>query len=452
MPSIPNRPNPFYFQKDRIRPHVFLNLLLTVTLAAIAITPILSRNFSYIGNLVIFSLWLVSAFIVNGAKIRLSSNNKVAVWWLVYIGWLLFMFLIGHSNVSMNFLLIRIPIYFIPIMTLFIVKKYNYKELLYLGKGLFIIVAINVISNIIIGIQNPTIFSELNGLDAGIVDKTTNTGDTLFVAICLFTMAICWIIFQNTHRSLYNFFSVVLFVLMGYYLLILNTRSTALIILLIMVVLFMVMPEPKSKHKRLNTIFIIIVVLLFLTFALVPTLDALVNLFSSSQRMSDRLNDILELTQSGNIDYIEDGSLAQRYILSMTSLSTFTSSIPRFLIGIGEDIHGYNFYDLLKCGVGGHSEFFDCLAKYGIVGGYLVIKVLSSTMKYIYGLTVSTKIKSNLKVVMITFIIYSFLNTSFLGGVFYVLFMLLPIVILLIDTENKKHIENNNEQFIIQGL
>lgn len=442
MLSISSCPIHFVDQKDRIRPTIFVNLLLTSALAAIAITPILSRNFSYIGNLVIFVFWIFSALSMKCAKNRLNSYKKVYFWWLVYIFWQLFLCFIGHSNVSINFLLIRIPIYCIPIMTLLILRNYNYKELLLLVRGIFVIISINVISNIILGINDPTIFYVLNGLDAGVADKTTNAGSTLFVAVCLFTMAICWIIFKNTQRRTNKVLSIVFIVSIGYYLLFLNTRFTASMLLLIMVLLFIVLNKYKSNHKRLNTFALLIVVLLFLTFALVPTLDAIANFFSSSERMSDRLNDVMELAQGGDIDNMEDGSLAQRYILSMTSLNTFTSSISNFLIGIGEDNHGYNLYDLLKCGVGGHSEFFDYLAKYGAVGGFLVIKVLSSTMKFIHSLTNSSNIKNNLKVVMITFIIYSFLNTSFLSGIFYVIFMVLPIVILLIDNKQKILVQN----------
>lgn len=414
--------------KRKVRSSVVPNLVLTILLATVAITPYLSRNASYILNLIIWFFWCISSLTLPGKQVY-KIENKVFKWWVIYMVWILTMCIIGHSNVSINFILIRLPIYTVPIMMSVVLTKYNRNEKRVLWRTILLVFSCNLAHNILLGIFNPDAFISLDGINPTKEDNATNAGGTAFVVICLFVSAILWVFIRTSVKKTL-FYSLLLLASL-IYILFINSRTTILLTLVVLVVGFVIATRPNLNKWRLILGLAVFTLLAFFFF--VPLLQWLIDVFADSQRMTERLSDLLTVSEGTNPEDLENGSLAQRYLLWTTSINTFLSDARNFLIGVGEDNHGYDFFSLIKSGVGAHSEFFDLAAKYGLIGIVIVYKALCSTFVKILSTTDDLQVKNMSVAIMIAFLLYSFVNTTFVAGIFYIMFIFFPLSLMLSD-------------------
>ena len=91
--------------------------------------------------------------------------------------------------------------------------------------------------------------------------------------------------------------------------------------------------------------------------------------YTGYNRFTDRLNEIGMLIFKGD-GLVKEFSGSARIRLYLVSLDTWRSSVKHFFFGVGyPDLNIRDNFSL----VGGHSDFIDSLAKYGIVGEVLLI-------------------------------------------------------------------------------
>ncbi len=435
---LQNNPNTVHTH-NKVRYFVSLNIFFTVVLSALAITPYLSRNVSPVINFLFFVLWVVTALISNGLKLKIDLNNKVVLWTVVWYIWQILMRFIGNSNIAWNNYIHRITLYAIPLIMIFVIYKYNNKEKSILGKAVFLIIAFNIISNIVLWIKNPNVFQNLNYVIEGAENRLTNAGSTSFVGICMFFSAICLIIFINTKRMWYKLASIFGTCISLFFMLRINPRAIASFILIAMT-LGILLVSHGVWNKKSIIIYICILLLLtpMLIFLMIPLLEWGKSLFTSPE-IQKKIEDVINVLKGTSLEsFGNDSSLQARFLLSKASLTTFTSSISNFVFGVGENVHGDTVQELIAFGVGGHSELIDSLAEYGLIGGLIIYKFISAIIKYVSSLASSSKIKRQLIVVMTAFIIYSILNNSFFWDMFYVLMVLLPVVVVLLNSKMDK--------------
>lgn len=106
-----------------------------------------------------------------------------------------------------------------------------------------------------------------------------------------------------------------------------------------------------------------------------------------------------------------------RFNLYFSSLRVFKNN---FLYGIGYEF-GYNTEKMLGVGLGSHSEWFDLLATYGLLGSIMLFTFLF------------TKFKENSETMIIKlggliFLILGFLNPNDSFTIYLVVFLLLPLL------------------------
>ena len=413
-----------------------LNFCITIILATIAFTPFLNRNVPEMANLVLLALWSFTA-ILGGFRF----DNKVSKWWLLFLLYQAITVIIGHSNVSINTVIARAPIYCTPILITYVVNNYSFKSRRNMQSILFLVLLYNIISNVIIGFQNPEIFNTLNIVDKNDADLLTNAGSTSFVAICLFTIPLYWLYYKYESRRLYKAIAIVLLVASTYFMVFVNSRATALLLLIIIVFGFIVpIKHTNIKHNKRKRPLLLILVLVAMYYGAIPLLELLASFFSNMDgmagRLSTRMLDIIQFIKlRGDIGSMEDGSFMKRILLWQTSLSTFTDNILNFLFGIGEDTHLYDYYSLLNCGVGCHSTILDCLAQYGVIGGFFIFKCFTSSFSFIKKQISNVIIKRRLEIVYIVFVIYSTLNVSLANDILFVFLFLFPLTFSCIKNE-----------------
>ena len=427
-----------------MRSSIAFNFSITLVLAVISISPFFYRNISDYVLLLSFLIWFVSAVSSKSIKLRITKKNIFCLWWIGYLMWQFLMTIIGHSESSPNLIIVRSPIFCIPIIMSIILASYNVKEVKLLVRFLFIIVSFNVITNVIIGIQNPDIFQTLNLIDKSDADYHTNAGSTSFVGVCMFFIPVCLFCRKNVRNIVDRFLLLIMIVLSLWFVVVINARGTAFFMLtLLLLGYFFVNREVKKNRSKAYYISFICIFGLLTTLVLIPSLQFLSEVFSESEgmaaRMSTRFNDIISLVEGGgDIDTMNEGSFFKRILLWQASITTFLANIPNFLFGIGEDIHEADMYSLIKAGVGGHSEFFDCAAEYGFVGIIFMYKMVSSIFSYMKNLSTDRIIRGQVIVVEIVFVLYSFMNNSLLSDQLFIIFFVMPLVLYLIENDTAR--------------
>ncbi len=413
---------------------VSVNMCFTVLLVAVALTPYLNRNLSEISKVVLLAAWFTSASL-SGFRF----NPDILKWWLIWILYQSFTMLIGHSTLSINAEISRLPTYCIPIMMTYIIRGYGHAKLNRLLYISMIILLYNIVSNVIIGFRHPEIFETLNVVDKNDRDLFTNAGSTSFVSICLFSIPTSLLLFKKIKSKVGKMLCLSNGLLAFLFMVFINSRATALILLIIMVV-WLILPvrsHGKSTTNARKNIWIYIGVGIAIYLGTIPMLEFIAQFFMDMNgmagRLSTRMLDIVQFIQvGGNIDSMGDGSFAKRLLLWLTSWNTFTASPLNFFVGIGEDVHLYDYYSLLQCGVGSHSTILDCLAQYGIIGGFLLFNCFKSSFSYILNLCESYELRARINTVFIIFALYSLLNNSLTMDLFFVVFLMIPLAIIQI--------------------
>lgn len=417
-----------------IRSSVIINLLLLSAMLLIDITPYLERNLHPIFQIVIFVLWFISS---RGLPVKFGSTypKEIIKWWSIYSIWVILMCLIRHSNISPTHYIATLYFYFIPYMMVVVFKSYNLREMELLWKIFFVIFIINLLQNYFIGINNPDVF-RLRESFAKTANFTTNAGGTVFVAASIFIAPVLWTIRQNSLNRKMKGAMLLGIALIFIYVSVINNRATASIVLLLEMVVLLLLRFIVRKGKSLVAIVWLILTLSTIAFLFSGTiLQTAIDIFGGNERFLKRLTDIMMVSEGVSLEDIEEGSLAARYLLWLTSINTFFSSIPHFLFGVGIDEHEGDIMSLIKYGVGCHSEFFDLGAKFGIIGVFLIYKFLKETISFTLGLTNSEKQKSIVMVFWGGFVFYSFVNLTFAAPVFYVLFIFLPFSLVLVNNK-----------------
>lgn len=413
-----------------------LNFWITILLATIAFTPFLNRNVSEIAKVLILALWCCTAF--TGG---FHFNNKVSKWWLLFLFYQAITVIVGHSNMSINTIVSRTTIYSIPIMVTHVVNNYSIRSQRNMQRILLIVLLYNVISNVIIGIRNPDIYNTLNVVDKHDSDLLTNAGSTSFVSICLFTIPLCWILVKYGAGRWFKIICAVLLVASAYFMVFVNSRATALLLLIIIVFGYIIpikLTEDRHNTSRKYLLLILILIAIYLGF--IPFLELLAKLFANMDgmagRLSTRMLDIIQFIQLGaDVNSMGDGSFLKRILLWQTSWNTFIENMANCVFGIGEDVHLWDYYSLLSSGVGSHSTILDCLAQYGIIGGFFLYKCFTSSFNFIKHQINIVVLEKRFELVIGVFVIYSILNISLTSDLLFMLLFLYPLTFSCIKNE-----------------
>ena len=421
---------PILKKKEGLRFLICINIVAAAVLIGFQMTPLLERTTSNYVILPIWGFWAVTTIFVPHANIRIFSYRYL-IWWLVYTAWVFLMFAIGHSNEPMTKLVAQLPFYSIPIMMAVVIRCYNFKEKRTLWFAILVIFLYNLGDNLLLSSQDIEIYDRIGEY---LADSTwdTNAGSTTHNVQCLFMCAIFWYISQNTNYKLVKILSIVFLIMSSYYILFINNRTISLMTWLYMIGMFFLTIRKGYRFKSMSSLLksSIVILLIVIIFA-APLIEILLSVFADSDRMSGRLEQLLSFSSNHSVNS-GDSDLYARYILWLTSIQTFFSSIPNFLVGVGEDVHQGDVMGLVRSGVGYHSEFFDLAAKYGIIGVIMVTSFLKHLFSFLRKLCGSDKEITMLNIILMGFILYSFFNCPFRGSIFFVLFIFMPLTIQLV--------------------
>ena len=344
------------------------------------------------------------------------------------------MVLIGFAAANVNFYISKIPVYVLPIAGYFVVNYYNRREQQLLIVLFFVIFLANVGWNYTLWLTYPDIFESLESTEESVeFEAMMNIAPSSYNAVCFFSIGLALMMLDNCRKFRLSVCGIALISFLLFYMLAVNTRATAMIMLLLMLVgMFIAKKEPNRRNlKSYYMTNILVLAGIGLLFVL-PILVWMANNIES-ERLAERIQDLIAFTSSkGDLDNVEEGSFTKRILLIQTSLRTFFNDPINMLIGIGEQDNGLGV-DLVKVGIGNHSEFTDVLAKHGIVGAILFWKILSTYKRWLASLSCRRSIIKYVNVFFVIFIIYGFLNKVFQPILLIYMFLIIPICIRQLD-------------------
>lgn len=416
-------------KESTIRLKMVVNMLPIIGLMLFYYTHYLEGTYSFVIPLGLSVLWIFQSIIISSANNVLF--NKIAIRWWVYLFLCITMVIIGLSSTNINFVISRLPIFIIPGMGYFVVKNYNKRESIILLRLFALIFGANLLYNIVLGTTMPDIFEEQESTELSIqFGIMMNIASTGFINVGVFLLGILFMLFLLQNGLIKRLFPVLVAIPIGFYMLFQNTRGTAILLLIVEIAgLLIAYFEPKDKRKLKPYYIGMVVGLVVFTFVLFIPIIELVIQYLQSERLAERLNDLVDLKQSGgNTSQLKEGSLAMRLQLAQTSLNTWFSNPISFLIGIGDHTQSFGG-DLIKSGIGGHSEFIDVAARYGVIGIVVFLNIIKEYYILLKRLTYSREIQKYVNIIFFIFLLMGIFNNVFEPMQLLFLYIVFPIVI-----------------------
>ena len=294
------------------------------------------------------------------------------------------------------------------------------KQLKFLEIAILAIVLCGIIYVTIKGNRNMQIMD----LEDAISQESAAYGST----IVLFS-GICFIAFLQYKKLTYKILYLAAFLIAVYMNFMVMQRGTNVIFTVLMV--FLIFIYRKKQHKRVRAILFIsfgLLLLVYSTGIYSVVLDYLVE-NSPSERVADRFHAINIFLQTG--DYVQAGSsLYSRTDLTLTSLHTWQRDASSLIFGIG-DTRNENI-------IGSHSEIIDTLARYGIIGFFVLLVALFSQFRFFSKmLPKDNPLRAQVLIIFFIFVLRNIIGNTMISSVSILLFLYMPIVCyFLIKQEN----------------
>ena len=383
-------------------------------------------SYARINPLVVMSagiMWLFSAFKTNPKAVARSVNDKIFIVSLLFP--LILLVLSLRSDVQFEKRCLMEPIF--VLFFLFYVKAENRKAMIIITDfliGYIIIISLNTI--FMLGID-PDISRMMAGSSRTYGNFITGGYGTVYLLVLL-TTALFSFYLDNKHckwRILTVQNSKILIICLLFTVFIIRSRYTTAILILV----FGMTAEFIGHKKERRLVFGIIMgggvlFLLFQTNALSPLLMNLSMWFPEgiSRNRIHQLADVILNLSNGIVSSKASFGSLQRVDLYLLSFNTIREN---WVLGVGN-------LDILL--YGGHMTFLDAMAKYGIFFGGIYI---STRVYVLYAIATKflTKYRVLYKILIFLFIILSFLNITDDLMILSTMFILIPFLCYLRETE-----------------
>ncbi len=310
---------------------------------------------------------------------------------------------------------------FATILGCYLVNNISYKQL----KVLFGIIYLACVAYCsYIAIMGNRIMQQGSELGVELTTAMYSTAFMLFSGSCL-------ILFLNIRKRSTRVLAAVGFIVATYANFAVLQRGANAIFSLVLYILIILFNSKRSRAAY-GLVFAVIMILLivFQTGLYTDVLDFIVRI-APSERIASRINSLNIFLQTG--DYIYAGtSVRTRGILLNRTWTTFTDSFSSIMVGIG-DHRSY------IGPIGNHNEIVDMLARYGIVFSmplYFILFKQHNMYKELINGYKKNKVYHQATSVFLIYLARNIIGNAFSTAVAIQMFIFLPIIIILIETQN----------------
>lgn len=406
-----------------------INLLIVSALVVFSVTPMFGVIIPMIVKMALILVWVISAL---NRKYRSISAKPIVIFPFLLLLLIFFYKIAGISSAEWGNYANQLFFYTAIWMMMFINDEYSDKEKKTLGYVCFITVLINLISNVVMyyTLDRYTAWSYIGASKIEEYVRRFNLGSTSFVTmICLYS-GISFVLFgcSKGKAKLIYFASCIISL---FYLIVCSGRATILILGLLMYLLFFLYRNARAS----NLVPIVIVLIALILFLFRFQIIGLITQLLPNERMAVRISAIGEFL-SGRSD---GGDYLDRIEIIALDFSTWLKSFRSFLFGIGD--HRYlagNLSQIYTIGISGHSDYFDFLAQYGIVGFTLLNVLFLNLYNYFRREQETTDRWLRLTtIIFVIFILRSVVGSIFSMDIATLMFIFIPVAYYLTDERER---------------
>jgi hypothetical protein len=319
--------------------------------------------------------------------------------------------------------------FFIPILFMPLIKdKLTLNQCEWVFWLIVLVVLVNIADNIRLCILHPSLMVMVNR-DMNVTEMMgtmINIGGSPFYNGIFFFFTVCFFCFLNNKQK------KIKYILLGCILLsvvfVVGFCLKASVILYTCLSAFLLFYAKISRTTHIWIFFCKIFVPVFLLLLFVSIFSDLIIEWIRNSFASDRLvQRLIYIIDSENSDSQASGTVNARERLWLLSIQTWLDNPINFVFGIGD--HRANWaagQTAVETGVGQHSDLFDSLARYGLIGIFLLTVILKESFKYLMSLF-KRKYHLQLIVVILLFLLFGFTKGVFKPDIACCLFILLPL-------------------------
>ena len=383
-------------------------------LGLVSITPILGIPRNYIATICLIFVGCI-LYSANGA---FNYNRRLLTCLSLYFILVFSYKLIGVSDASWGNYLLQ-GLFFVPIILILISHNILHQKLIVC---LFIAILIVVVFNIINNIRLFFLYPEMTISNMSMKEEdlqALNMGDSYFHTLSLLFFNVSILLTLNGRSIIVKTGMLLCAIISGVYICGFCLKASVVVYFFLSIVLLLLAKRFHKPQKIILVCFISALIIYLFVCLFKTEIVQFVIANSPDERITIRLITLIDSDNTlANQDTVDGRS--ELYFLS---LKTWLSNPVNFLLGIGDH---RALSDVESTGIGQHSEILDSLARYGIIGGYFLWVIFKKSFKFIISLF-DNSVKSQVRAIIIVFIMCGFTKCVFSPSIGCVLFILLPL-------------------------
>ena len=389
-------------------------------MALVSVTPILERPICII---IVTGLFGLAFFLNIGSKV-FRDNLRLIICVLLYYFLIILYRLFDISDASwgnyMTQVFSLVPILIMPI----IANKIHNKLTLFVVVILFLIMVFNIANNIRLSIIYPEL--TLSNMAREEEDLASyNMGSSYFQTFAMLFFDVCLFLFLNIKKRIGKILSLICGIVAAVFVIGFCLKASVVIYLLLSAMLIVIANRAKNVWRTVS-----LLSLAFVVIALIidTNKNEVVNFildYSPDERVAIRFVTLIDPDSF----VANDKTMTGRSDLWLLSINTWLKDPANFLLGIGDHRSSFN---VEATGIGQHSDVFDTLARYGILGGLLLFIIYIDSFRYILKLY-DKRLRSQLFMIMLILVLCAFTKSILYACISCVIFVLLPLLAPIIN-------------------
>ena len=409
--------------------HNCMNLFIVCALVLVSVTPMIGSRVPMIIIMALDFLWVIDILI---KKNRSLPGKAIIYLPLLIIGIVFAYKIIGISSAEWGNYAVQLFFYTSIWMMHYISDEYSISQKRSLSFFCYYLILANIISNIYMyyTIGRYTSWSYVSASKMEDFVRNYNLGSTSFVSTVTIFSGVAFSLFVCTKDKKKKILFAIGSILSLFYLIVCSGRATTLIQIVVMFVLFFL-----YRNERTSNVVPLVIVFLAIVFYLfrIQILNVISDLLPN-ERMAVRIRAIGQFVSGVDVE----GDYLSRIEIIALDFSTWLRSFGSFFFGIGD--HRYlagHLSDIYTIGISGHSDYFDFLAKYGIVGFTLLNILFISLLKYFRTITsVDKRFRRYISIVFLVFLMRSVIGSIFSTDIAAAMFIFASNSMFMMDERN----------------
>lgn len=398
--------------------------ILLLVICAITSTPILGKPTS------IIIIWFLMSYHIMKYSYNPNyfRNSNLIIYIFLYITLIYGYRFIYISDAPWGNYMNEIFFFSLIILALNIEEWKNNKYAKIIWWLMVIILAANIADNIRLSILYPSINTARIYLDETFL-KSINAGGSRFYTFSFLVSIVFFFTYLNCYKKWTKNIMLCLTILGGIYIVGFCYKASVVVFFLLSLFLLYYAKIAVKTHIFIFTLITSVVLVFFIISVYQDEIIKFIIAYSPNERITIRF---ITMIDSNNIE-ANEATITGRTNLYMLSVQTWLTDTQTFLLGIGD--HRATF-GVRATGIGQHSELLDSLARYGLLGAFLLINIFKNAYQFVLTFF-PPKYRLQLFTIFVIVIACGFTKALFYPSASFAIFILLPLSSMFLSNQNE---------------